>query len=205
MWPPPLHLHFHLMWSQWRLFDLGDQVPPFKHTLWEGRKWDWNADGHLCSNQKGFTFCSHHPLAEFPFHGKDKWGGWGRDMDSRAVATIYTHCTLKVTALACPCPPHWLPHQAQITNSPGCPADLLWGLAACLMWHLAGLNQKSDHIRFALACVEVVVSHADMVAIKSVATGSYPGVQLCFVPYRLVRLHEFPHGFLSCRPWLFHV
>lgn len=205
MWPPPLHLHFHLMWSQWRLFDLGDQVPPFKHTLWEGRKWDWNADGHLCSNQKGFTFCSHHPLAEFPFHGKDKWGGWGRDMDSRAVATIYTHCTLKVTALACPCPSHWLPHQAQITNSPGCPADLLWVLSACLMWHLAGLNQKSDHIRFALACVEVVVSHADMVAIKSVATGSYPGVQLCFVPYRLARLHEFPHGFLSCRPWLFHV
>lgn len=83
----------------------------------EGRKWDWNADGHLWSNQRGFTFCSLHPLAEFPLHGKDKWGEWGKDMDSEAVATVYTHDTLKVAALGCPCPPLWPPPQAQITGS----------------------------------------------------------------------------------------
>lgn len=90
-------------------------------------------------------------------------------------------------------------------HSPGCTADLSRGLSARLKWNLAGLNQKSNRIRFALACVEVVVSHADMVAIKRVATGSYPRVQLCFVPCRSVGLCEFPHSFLSCRPWLFRV
>lgn len=103
------------------------------------------------------------------------------------------------------CPPLSASPGLENKHSPGCTADLLRGLSARLMWNLAGLNQKSDRIRFALACVEVVVSHADMVAIKRVATGSYPRVQLCFVPRRLLRLRRFPHSFLSCRPWLFHV
>lgn len=131
--------------------------------------------------KESFTSALTTLLVSFSFMGRQAKRVREGDGFRGTICPINTFCTLKVTSMVCLCP-------APGSHSPGCTTNLSCGLSDCLKWNLAGLNQKSSCIRFALACMEVVASHNDMVAIKLVATGSYPRVQLCFVPCRLVGL-----------------